>query len=92
MNSKHKVSRISILKAVEFVLSSTEIRQAIVYQHPMLVVKLTRNHKPKAYDRGRTFSLTIGKPNYAERLFVKSLIKSGEPFPIKKVQFKKYKC
>lgn len=32
--------------------------------------------------------LTIARPNYAERKFIKNLMKAGEPFPVKKVQLK----
>ena len=31
-------------------------------------------------------SLHIGRPNYAERLFVKKCKRAGEPFPVKKIQ------
>jgi len=30
--------------------------------------------------------LHIGKPNYAEREFIKKCKKTGEPFPVKKIQ------
>ena len=32
--------------------------------------------------------LTCGKPNFAERAFVKKAVKAGEPFPVRKVQLK----
>lgn len=32
--------------------------------------------------------LTIGRPNYAERRFIKACKKAGEPFPVRKVQIK----
>lgn len=32
--------------------------------------------------------LTIGKPNYSERSFIKSLKKAGEKFPVKHVMLK----
>jgi hypothetical protein len=41
------------------------------------------------YGRGNIeLIVTIGKPNYAEREFVKLLKKAKEPFPVKKIQFK----
>lgn len=33
-------------------------------------------------------TLTIGKPNYIEREFIKECQKANEPFPVKKVQLK----
>ena len=35
--------------------------------------------------------ITEGKPNYAERQFIKLAKKAGEKFPIKKIQLKLYK-
>jgi len=32
--------------------------------------------------------LTLGKPNYEEREFIKACKKAGEPLPVKKVQLK----
>lgn len=34
--------------------------------------------------------LTIGKPNYQEREFIKDCKKAGEPFPVKRIQLKVY--
>jgi hypothetical protein len=33
-------------------------------------------------------SLVIGRPNFAQRLFIKACKKAGEPFPVKRVQLK----
>ena len=35
-------------------------------------------------------TLTIGRPNYLEREFIKLCVKAGEPFPVKKIQCKAY--
>ena len=32
--------------------------------------------------------VTVGKPNFSEREFIKKCKKAGEPFPVKKIQFK----
>lgn len=82
----------SISKTIE-VLLRTEARQATKYLEPKLIVRATR----KAY--GGKLSkrlpieiiLNIGKPNYAEREFVKLCQKSGEKFPVKKIQLKHFK-
>ena len=34
--------------------------------------------------------LTIGKPNYLEREFIKKCVKAKEPFPVKKIQFQNW--
>jgi len=90
MKNQSKVSRTSILKAVECVLGSYNVRQAVVFQHPDLTVKLTRQCKPDPRRRYETFILTVGEPAYREREFIKLCKKAGEPFPVRKVQLKFY--
>jgi len=77
-------------KAVEALLSNIGLRQAVVYVAPNFVVKATRQNKATLRTRGETFLLTVGKPAYLERRFIKACIKAGEPFPVKKVQLKFY--
>lgn len=49
-----------------------------------------RKHSKSPWRKGENIeiSLTIGRPNYAERQFIKSVKKSGESFPIRKIQLK----
>ena len=42
MKHQPKVARVSILNAIEAVLSLTNVRQAVVVQHPNLTVKAPR--------------------------------------------------
>lgn len=90
MKTQPKVSRTSILNAIEAVLSIPNVRQAVVVQHPKLTVKLTRRFKHDGRNSRHDFVLTIGAPNYREREFIKMCQKAGEPFPIRKVQLKFY--
>jgi len=89
-------TQIKIGAAAEVVVSSLivmhKLRRATKFLGPNLVVKLTRQRKYDGRDakRGQTFLLTIGRPNYAERKFVKECKKAGEPFPIAKVQLKEF--
>ena len=53
-----------------------------------LVVKMTRRHKKRSRGRCHEAVLTIGKPNYAERQFIRACKKAGEPLPVKRVQLK----
>lgn len=76
---------------VEALLSNTGIRQARAYVSPKFVAKATRQSKPRANARSETFLLTVGKPAYMERRFIKACLKVGEPFPVKKVQLKFYR-
>lgn len=81
-------------QVIEAVLQDKVFR-ATKYVSPTLIVRATR----KKYTYGGKVSLrggatnaemilTIGKPNYAEREFIKACKKANEPFPVKKVQLK----
>lgn len=78
-------------KVVEALLSNIGLRQAIVYVAPNFVVKATRQSKPTLRTRSETFLVTVGRPAYLERRFIKTCLKAGEPFPVKKVQLKSYR-
>lgn len=89
MKTQVKVARVSIQKAVETLLE-VGARQTVVYQHPNLTVKATRQRKPDKRTRSETIILTIGRPAHAERKRIKLLTKAGEPFPVRKVSIKFY--
>lgn len=61
-------------------------KKATKYYSTNEVVKATYHGKRYARARAHHVVVTIGKPNYAEREFIKKAIRAGEPFPIKKVQ------
>ena len=66
-------------------------RQATKYLTPQLTVKATRQRKPDHRSTGDTILLTIGRPNYLERRFVKLCRKAGESvWPVRKVQLRQY--
>lgn len=69
--------------------------QAIKYVSPKFVVRATRMMtKSPSGKRGFvtgqnvTITLTLGRPNYREREFIKDCKKAGEPFPIKNILLK----
>ena len=71
------------------VLLETGARTAVKYLSPTEVVQATRI----AYDgrfskRVLDIRITIGRPNYLARRFVKSCQRAGEPFPVKKIQLR----
>lgn len=91
----------NVLKAISeayFLVMQTDSRQGIKYLDPNLVVKVSRRRyknlggvgKPRASWRSETFLVTVGKPGYREREFIKVLKKSKEPFPVKKVQLRAF--
>lgn len=75
---------------VEAVLAGGVVK-ATKYVSPNEIVRAVRRRfgKNKKFNRGNMeIILTIGKPNFVERDFVKKCKKVGEPFPIRKVQLK----
>ena len=63
-------------------------RKATRYVSPMTVVKATARHRPRMRSRTVEIVVTIGRPNYAERAFIRQAKKAGEPFPVRKIQVK----
>lgn len=66
-------------------------KSATKFISPKFVVKATRRlstkYKPRPGDNV-DIVLTMGRPNYADRLFIKQCVKAGEPFPVRKVRLK----
>ena len=70
------------------VLMDDKAYRATKYLSPKLIIRATRRrYKGKIKDPFEVV-LTMGKPNYAEREFIKKSKKAGESFPIKKTQLK----
>lgn len=67
------------------------IKQATVYISPKLTVKATLQGDEQNNKEARTVVLTVGRPNYAERKFIKLCLEAKEPFPVKKIQLKLHK-
>lgn len=80
---------LAVLKAI----TSEGIVRATKYVSPKLIIRAVRrtfkafDRKPRK-DMNMEVIMTIGKPNYIEREFIKVCQKAGEPFPVKKVQLK----
>jgi len=71
-------------------LLATRNKTAIKYIDAKTVVKATWKHKPDGRNRSESMVVTFGAPGYREAAFVKACKKAGEPFPVKKVQFRPY--
>lgn len=82
---------INFNKVIEPILFNNAIK-ATEYRSPKLIVRATRKLFGKKIIKNHNFEIvvTVGRPNYVEREFVKMCVKSGEPFPVKKVQVKLY--
>lgn len=65
--------------------------KATAYLSEKFVVNMTRklyNGKLLLEKNHTEISLTLGRPNYEQREFIKLCKKAGEPFPVKKIQLK----
>jgi len=77
-------------EVIEAILGGGVIK-ATKYISPKEIIRAVRKTFGKKIVKGNIeIHLTIGKPNYAEREFIKLCQKSDEPFPIKKIQLKLY--
>ena len=87
-----KIARKWINDVVETLLS-TEAHHATKYISDKLVVRATRRfyrvYRARGFERHKTeLIITIGKPNFAGREFIKRCKNVGVPFPVKKIQLK----
>jgi hypothetical protein len=66
-------------------ISGNEVKRATKYLSDKVVVKATRRGTPR---KGSNLEmvLTVGKPNFKERNFIKACKKANESFPVKKIQ------
>jgi hypothetical protein len=80
------------IDAVIFAAISPGMRRATKYLNDSTVVRATKRvYKGRKQQLGGPIEilLTVGKPNFRERLFIKACKKSGESFPVIKVQWRK---
>jgi hypothetical protein len=72
-------------------LIENKAHTAVAYLSDRFVVRMTMKRvggKLPADHRNAEISLTIGKPNYEQREFIRQCKKAGEPLPVKKIQLK----
>ena len=89
------MNKINFCEVVDAIMDSEDrsVIKATKYLSPKLIVRATRKMYGKrlpAKNQNTEITLTIGRPNYAEREMINTLLEIGEPFPVKKIQFKLY--
>ena len=65
--------------------------KATKYISPKEVLRVTRRrylHSSKSFVSHIELVINVGRPNYAEKEFIKKLVKTKVPFPVKKIQLK----
>lgn len=81
----------AVARPVLDALLSNGARRATKYLSETETVSAARvlyNGKLNKREIRTTIVVKVGRPNYAERAFIKRCKKAGEPFPVKKVQLK----
>lgn len=61
-------------------------KRATKFLAPERTVKATYQGRRDRRATRHTILVTIGRPNYRERQFIRACRRAGEPFPVKKVQ------
>lgn len=81
-----------IIQALNWLQYGVNVKRATKYVSKDKIIRATL-HKESIDKRNHIFKvvLTIGKPNYIERQFIKDCIKVGQRFPVKGIQLKHYK-
>jgi hypothetical protein len=74
---------------VVFAVLDGTVKTATMYCGEKMTIKATRRGIPSKKDTRTEVLVTIGKPNYKEREFIKKAKKEGTTFPIKKLQLKR---
>ena len=82
--SKVEKAVLAVVKALNW---RPDLRSATKYLTPKMVVRVAARGRRLKYDNYEVV-LKIGRPNHLERKFIKTLVKAGEPFPVKKVQLR----
>lgn len=69
-------------------LVDTGAWKATYFQSPKEIIRMTVIGKRFKSRGNNDLHVTVGRPNYAERQYVKVLKKAKEPFPVKKLWLK----
>lgn len=85
-----KVLATPYLQVFGAMIKDNTVTKATKYISPNLIIRLTRRTYGKKINKQGNIevSLTIGKPNFLERKFIKDCVKAKEPFPVKMIQLK----
>lgn len=75
-----------ILRVVSAVVFDPRVKSATAYESPDQTIVATRRGKPDRRERHFELVLTIGRPNYRGRAFVKALLAAGAPFPVREAR------
>ena len=95
MTEQNLPSGSGLLAVIDCIISNEQVLRATKYVSPKHIIRAVRksyrfNGRKPRKGANLEIHITIGRPNYLEREFVKECQKVGEPFPVKKIQLKLY--
>lgn len=76
----------ALARCFRILIANTGARRATAFLSARCTVKVTRQYQFNRRATTETFLVTIGRPNYRERAYIKGLQASGEPFPVRRMQ------
>jgi hypothetical protein len=71
-------------------LLNNDVKKVTRFISPNVTVTATRLHRPDKRSRGESYVVTVGRPNYANREFIKECKAAGEPFPVRNMIFQHF--
>lgn len=77
-------------QAVGDVLTITNVRRATAFISPTLTIKATAQRRQERRDKQATCLVTVGRPNFVERRFIRVCQKAGMVFPLSQIQWKSW--
>ena len=90
MMEKNEILR-AVAQVTEYMLDHSIVKATKFISPKHIVRAVRKQYGKKINTRGNIeVTLTIGRPNYAEREFIKTLQKAKEPFPVKNVLLKHF--
>jgi hypothetical protein len=82
-----KIPMSAVVSVVETVLR-VYCRKAVKYLDDHTIVRATRRGAFRKNARTTELVLTVGKPNYSERRYIRLLKAAGQSFPVNKIQLR----
>lgn len=75
-------------ECVSDVLNVRNVRKATAYISERRVIKATAQCRANKRSKSVTILVTVGKPNFVERRFIRLCKKAGMVFPLRQIQWR----
>jgi hypothetical protein len=75
-------------ECVSAVLGDSNMRRATAYISPTLTIKASAQRRYRKNEKSVTVLVTVGKPNFEQRRFIRVCQKAGMCFPLRQISWK----